>query len=78
LDRLPHAQLVYLASDMKPAAVMNGHNGWRPQWKADSITQVTDEVIVGDLEEHLSLYVCETGACTQSNMDIDRSGEHLR
>jgi fumarate hydratase class II len=55
----------------KAAARVNATAGRLPQWKADLIAQVCDEVIAGHLDEHFPLYVWQTGSGTQSNMNVN-------
>jgi fumarate hydratase, class II len=55
----------------KAAARVNAAAGRLPQWKADLICQVCDEVIAGDLDDNFPLYVWQTGSGTQSNMNVN-------
>jgi fumarate hydratase, class II len=55
----------------KAAAHVNAGAGRLPRWKADVISQVSDEVIAGELDEHFPLYVWQTGSGTQSNMNLN-------
>jgi fumarate hydratase class II len=55
----------------KAAAVVNASNGRLPQWKADLIARVADEVISGKLDSEFPLYVWQTGSGTQSNMNVN-------
>jgi fumarate hydratase, class II len=55
----------------KAAARVNAAAGRLPQWKADLIAQVCDEVIAGDLDDNFPLYVWQTGSGTQSNMNVN-------
>jgi fumarate hydratase, class II len=60
----------------KAAATVNGQAGRLPQWKADLIATVADEVISGALDEHFPLYVWQTGSGTQSNMNVNEVISH--
>jgi len=55
----------------KAAAMVNLKAGRLPEWKANLIMQVCDEVIEGKLDEHFPLYVWQTGSGTQSNMNVN-------
>src|SRR5215468_3356270 len=70
-DRMPKAVYHAYGYVKKAAAIVNGREGRLPQWKADLIARVCDEVIAGKLDEHFPLYVWQTGSGTQSNMNIN-------
>ena len=70
-DRMPKAVYHAYGYVKKAAATVNGREGRLPQWKADLIARVCDEVIAGKLDEHFPLYVWQTGSGTQSNMNIN-------
>ncbi len=55
----------------KAAALVNAAAGRLPQWKADAIVRVADEVIAGKLDGEFPLYVWQTGSGTQSNMNVN-------
>ena len=70
-DRMPKAVYHAYGYVKKAAAIVNGREGRLPQWKADLIARVADEVIAGDLDDHFPLYVWQTGSGTQSNMNVN-------
>ena len=51
-DRMPVAVARAFGYVKKAAAIVNGRSGRLPQWKADLIARVCDEIIAGDLDEH--------------------------
>jgi fumarate hydratase class II len=55
----------------KAAAIVNAKEGLLPDWKADLISRVADEVIAGKLDSEFPLYVWQTGSGTQSNMNVN-------
>ncbi|HUY52498.1 MAG TPA: class II fumarate hydratase [Streptosporangiaceae bacterium] len=55
----------------KSCAIVNGRAGRLPQWKADLISQVADEIIAGALDAEFPLHVWQTGSGTQSNMNVN-------
>ncbi len=55
----------------KAAALVNGAAGRLPEWKAELIARVADEVIAGELDDHFPLRVWQTGSGTQSNMNVN-------
>ena len=70
-DRMPK-EVYHAYGYVKKAAVrVNARAGRLPQWKADVIDKVCDEVIGGELDEHFPLYVWQTGSGTQSNMNVN-------
>ncbi|OPF83908.1 class II fumarate hydratase [Streptomyces antioxidans] len=70
-DRMPEAVYHAYGHVKKAAAVVNGRAGRLPDWKAELIQQVADEVIAGGLDDHFPLYVWQTGSGTQSNMNTN-------
>ncbi|MCF8589036.1 class II fumarate hydratase [Gordonia liuliyuniae] len=70
-DKMPHEVYRAYGYVKKAAALVNGAAGRLPEWKADLIAQVADEVIGGELDEHFPLYVWQTGSGTQSNMNVN-------
>lgn len=70
-DRMPKAVYYAYGYVKKAAATVNGRAGRMPQWKADLISRVCDEVISGALDENFPLYVWQTGSGTQSNMNVN-------
>ena len=55
----------------KACAIVNARAGRLPQWKADLISRVADEVISGALDAEFPLHVWQTGSGTQSNMNVN-------
>ncbi|WP_432969351.1 class II fumarate hydratase [Dactylosporangium sp. CA-233914] len=70
-DRMPKAVYHAYGYVKKAAAIVNARAGRMPQWKADLISRVADEVIAGELDSEFPLYVWQTGSGTQSNMNVN-------
>ncbi|WP_237570978.1 class II fumarate hydratase [Mycolicibacterium lacusdiani] len=70
-DKMPKEVYHAYGYVKKAAARVNARAGRLPQWKADVIGQVCDEVIGKELDEHFPLYVFQTGSGTQSNMNVN-------
>ena len=70
-DRMPKAIYHAYGYIKKAAALVNAEADRLPQWKADLISRVADEVIRGDLDSEFPLYVWQTGSGTQSNMNVN-------
>lgn len=70
-DRMPKALYHAYGHVKKAAAVVNGHAGRLPGWKAELIARVADEVVSGELDDSFPLYVWQTGSGTQSNMNVN-------
>jgi len=70
-DRMPISLYRAYGYVKKAAAIVNSSLGVLPQWKADAICRVADEVIEGKLDEEFPLYVWQTGSGTQSNMNVN-------
>ena len=70
-DRMPKAVYRAYGYVKKAAAIVNAEEGLLPQWKADLISKVADEIIAGKLDSEFPLYVWQTGSGTQSNMNVN-------
>jgi fumarate hydratase, class II len=70
-DRMPKAVYHAYGYVKKAAAMVNARAGRLPDWKANLITRVADEVIAGKLDSEFPLYVWQTGSGTQSNMNVN-------
>ena len=70
-DRMPTAVYRAYGYVKKASAMVNSSLGLLPQWKADVICKVADEVITGKLDAEFPLYVWQTGSGTQSNMNVN-------
>jgi fumarate hydratase class II len=70
-DRMPKAIYHAYGYVKKAAALVNGDAGRLPEWKAQLIARVADEVIAGKLDDSFPLYVWQTGSGTQSNMNVN-------
>ncbi len=55
----------------KAAASVNAKAALLPRWKADTIMDVCDEIIRGELDAEFPLYVWQTGSGTHSNMNVN-------
>ncbi|MGW5366154.1 class II fumarate hydratase [Actinopolymorpha pittospori] len=70
-DRMPKPVYHAYGYVKKAAAGVNARAGRLPEWKADLISRVADEVITGRLDPEFPLYVWQTGSGTQSNMNVN-------
>jgi fumarate hydratase class II len=70
-DRMPKPVYHAYGRVKKAAALVNARAGRLPQWKADLIARVADEVVAGRLDDEFPLYVWQTGSGTQSNMNVN-------
>jgi len=70
-DRMPKAVYHAYGYVKKAAATINASEKLLPQWKADLIAKVADEIISGKLDSEFPLYVWQTGSGTQSNMNVN-------
>src|ERR1700721_1120836 len=70
-DRMPKEVYHAYGYVKKAAAVVNTQAGRLPTWKGQLIERVCDEVISGKLDSEFPLYVFQTGAGTQSNMNVN-------
>ncbi len=70
-DRMPKPIYHAYGYIKKAAAIVNARLGGLPQWKADLISKVADEVIAGKLDDEFPLGLWQAGSGTQSNMNVN-------
>ncbi|HLI33495.1 MAG TPA: class II fumarate hydratase [Terriglobia bacterium] len=70
-DRMPKAIYHAYGYIKKASAIVNARLGCLPQWKADLISKVADEVIAGKLDDEFPLGLWQAGSGTQSNMNVN-------
>lgn len=70
-DRMPIEVYHAYGYVKKAAAMVNLKAGRLPEWKANLIMHVCDEVTSGKLDDQFPLYVWQTGSGTQSNMNVN-------
>jgi fumarate hydratase class II len=70
-DRMPLAVCHAYGYLKKAAARVNAAEGLLPQWKAELIGRVADELIAGRLDAEFPLRVWQTGSGTQTNMNVN-------
>lgn len=70
-DRMPIAVYRSYGVVKQAAAIVNGHDGRLPAWKADLLQRVAAEVVAGQLDSEFPLFVWQTGSGTQSNMNVN-------
>ncbi len=65
-------EVVHAFGVLKKAAALTNHEcGVMSENKAEVISQVCDEIIAGQLDDHFPLVVWQTGSGTQSNMNVN-------
>ena len=70
-NRMP-IELIHAYAVVKKAAALTNHKiGSLPKNLCDLISQVTDEISSGQLDEHFPLSVWMTGSGTQTNMNLN-------
>ncbi|UWZ82278.1 class II fumarate hydratase [Occallatibacter riparius] len=70
-DRMPIEVCRAYGYVKKAAALVNGEFGLLPEWKANLIARVCDEIIRGELDAEFPLFVWQTGSGTQTNMNVN-------
>lgn len=70
-QRMP-LEIIHAFGVLKKAAALTNHEcGVMSENKAEMISQVCDEIIAGQLDDHFPLVVWQTGSGTQSNMNVN-------
>jgi fumarate hydratase class II len=70
-ERMPLQVCHALALVKKAAAIVNARRGLLPQWKADLIVRVADEILDGRHDDEFPLYLFQTGSGTHTNMNVN-------
>ena len=70
-EKMPQELLKALVLIKKVAAKVNNKLGLLEDKIADSIIEVADELLAGNLLDHLPLVVWQTGSGTQTNMNVN-------
>lgn len=70
-EKMPPEIIRGFAYLKKAAAITNHEAGILPEYKAELISAVCDEILEGKLEEHFPLVVWQTGSGTQTNMNVN-------
>jgi fumarate hydratase, class II len=70
-DRMPKAVYHAYGYVKKAAALVNATAGLLPNWKAELIARVAEEIMAGKLDSEFPLYVWQTGSGTQTNMNVN-------
>ncbi|PZF89300.1 class II fumarate hydratase [Listeria ivanovii] len=76
-NKMPQEIIRAFAELKKAAAKVNASEGNLSQEKAVVITNVCDQIIQGELDEHFPLVVWQTGSGTQSNMNVNEVIAHV-
>ena len=70
-ERMP-LEVIHAYGRVKHAcAKVNGDNGRLPEWMADLIARVADEVTAGELDDQFPVRIWQTGSGTQTNMNVN-------
>ena len=70
-ERMPVALCHAYALVKKAAAIVNARAGRLPEWKANLIGRVCDEILRGELDAEFPLFVWQTGSGTHTNMNVN-------
>lgn len=70
-ETIPIEMIYALAIIKKAAAIVNSELGLLSKDKMKLITEVCDEILAGELDDHFPLVVWQTGSGTQTNMNVN-------
>jgi fumarate hydratase, class II len=70
-EKMPIEMIYALAIIKKAAAKVNAELGFLSKEKAQLISDVADEILSGQLDDHFPLSVWQTGSGTQTNMNLN-------
>ena len=70
-EKMPIEVIYALAIIKKAAARVNSELGLLVEYQKNVISQVCDEIIAGQLDDHFPLSVWQTGSGTQTNMNLN-------
>jgi len=70
-EKMPGEVITAYAMIKKAAALTNAELNLLPKNKAQAIVKVANEIIKGNLSDHFTLHVWQTGSGTQTNMNVN-------
>ena len=77
VEKIPHSQIMAIASIKRSAAIVNNKEGKLDDKKKDLIVDACDRILKGEFDNEFPLTVWQTGSGTQTNMNVNEVVSHI-
>lgn len=77
VEKMPHSQIMAIASIKRSAAIVNNKEGKLDDLKKDLIVNACDRILKGEFDNEFPLTVWQTGSGTQTNMNVNEVVSHI-
>lgn len=77
VEKMPHSQIMAIASIKRSAAIVNNKEGKLDDKKKDLIVDACDRILKGEFDNEFPLTVWQTGSGTQTNMNVNEVVSHI-
>lgn len=77
VEKIPHSQIMAIASIKRSAAIVNNKEGKLDDLKKDLIVNACDRILKGEFDNEFPLTVWQTGSGTQTNMNVNEVVSHI-
>ncbi|MDU2202114.1 MAG: class II fumarate hydratase [Anaerococcus hydrogenalis] len=77
VEKMPHSQIMAIASIKRCAAIVNNKEGKLDDLKKDLIVKACDRILNGEFDNEFPLTVWQTGSGTQTNMNVNEVISHI-
>ena len=77
VEKMPHSQIMAIASIKRCAAIVNNKEGKLDDNKKELIVNACDRILKGEFDNEFPLTVWQTGSGTQTNMNVNEVVSHI-
>ena len=77
VEKIPHSQIMAIASIKRCAAIVNNKEGKLDDNKKELIVNACDRILKGEFDNEFPLTVWQTGSGTQTNMNVNEVVSHI-
>ena len=77
VEKMPHSQIMAIASIKRSAAIVNNKEGKLDDLKKDLIVNACNRILKGEFDNEFPLTVWQTGSGTQTNMNVNEVVSHI-
>ena len=77
VEKMPHSQIMAIASIKRCAAIVNNKEGKLDDNKKELIVNACDRILNGEFDNEFPLTVWQTGSGTQTNMNVNEVVSHI-
>ena len=77
VEKIPHSQIMAIASTKRRAAIVNNKEGKLDDNKKELIVNACDRILKGEFDNEFPLTVWQTGSGTQTNMNVNEVVSHI-